>query len=343
MKRIVVAAAFLALLWTPAVTGQSFGDSVLEGVQLTGRGGTEYTDLINLLIERGRSAPAQELLSLTSSQRVTIRIEGPAQFNYQSGAEGDVFVSEVSYEMDSVALPRLVPGAVDSRLYVEIEGEEPWDPILVRMVDQGHVERFLPVPFFSDMVLRASADWGFALLDFALLDVDKVEKDVEDFPAPPRPMEVCFYYGPNGLGGDQPPSPLVPCEDPHICPPSVWSVAPPLYQFPENECITYFQLTGRFTMNGGVQSGYSYLPETGGNLKRVTKVTTTGIDAVYWTGWGCNKALKVPDNVISVAYANGQGGWCCRGPIAIAAGKNCSWVTPGLPGPESNWPDCPLP
>ena len=338
----VVGVVLLALLWAPVGATDAHGGEpsadVLEGVQLI-RNGDEYTDFLNLLIERGGAAPAVELLSLPTATRVTLRIEGPAQFSYHSDGEGLVFVNEISYEMDKVALPTLLPGAVESRLFIEVKGQETWSPILIRGVDAGHVRQFLTKPFFSKMVLRASAERGFALVDASRVDWDLVKRET-DSPEPPGPNEVCIQFGPEQLG-DAAPSPLEECsEEPHVCPSNTWYLAPPLYPFPENNCSVNVFWDGQFIMNGGVQPGYSYLHEDGGNLRHVTKITTRWVDGIYWTGWGCQKAFKIPNNVIAVLYQNGSA-WCCRGLVAQALGKNCSFVVPGS-GAEAGWPQCPL-
>ena len=186
MKRQVAVLAVLApLLTTTAIVEAQVFDAdpnrdALEGIQLRGRGtDTEYTGLINILIERGRVAPAQNLLRLDSVRKIELRLEGPAQFYYHSSENGEVYVRELTYRGDRVSIPQLMPGEEESFLHVQIQREGPWDPISVAVADEGHIHRFLEVEFFRQMILRVDERNGYVILDAARLDVDQMQRDAE--------------------------------------------------------------------------------------------------------------------------------------------------------------------
>ena len=84
--------------------------------------------------------------------------------------------------------------------------------------------------------------------------------------------------------------------------------------------------------------GYSFKPETGSTLAPVVLQFTPLVDGLYRTSWGCNKALKIPDN--TVAEVGPVSAACCQGLIAWALDRRCVFIDPSQLG---DWPNCPLP
>lgn len=80
--------------------------------------------------------------------------------------------------------------------------------------------------------------------------------------------------------------------------------------------------------------GFSVKLESYSNVLHCPQLPKQGVDGVYKNSWGCNKALKIPDNCQANLYSSH--GSCCCGSLT-PLGYVCTWIDPRQ---FPDWPNC---
>jgi hypothetical protein len=124
--------------------------------------------------------------------------------------------------------------------------------------------------------------------------------------------------------------------------------APPAQEFANAESggmraagVCFRQLWGPGWVNWNIgnpaQWGYSVKPENSWPLVWA-RAPGQDADGIYNWYWGCNEAVKVPDNC-TATVGDGQISCCCN-MAGAALGHVCEWVYPA--DSSIGWPICPL-
>lgn len=304
---------------------------VFEGIDLSNRGDEQD---VRIIIEEGSVSPPQTLLTLDAPQEVVLKItSGPAQFLYATEkGKGVKAAKRVRYTAAEVLLPSISPGGRgESYLSIFIDGIALGDPIGIGIVEREIFDLLPVIPAMRAAILLYDATQRYYIIDPSRLDLALPLTPDDGRPWPP-PGE--------GVGSQVPDDTNPPEPGIDLCSLEVWLEAPLGVFLPRLNCLLNVLPTGRAIWNGMQNPqaiGYSVKPEAASTLAWATAPENYGIDGVYKIGWGCDRALKVPDYCTVNAFPAGAS--CCCGLVAVALNRNCSWIaTIALP----DWPNCPL-
>jgi len=320
---------------------------VLQGIDLENR---DEESRLSILIQTGELMPPVALLRLVQPSEIVLEIQsGEAEFLYSKDKTVDrTRVKRGEYHADTVVLPSLFAGESEfeeSVLTVFVDGVAWGMPLRVATLGKGIIKNlWLEMRTLGPAILEVDEHQRFILFDPQRIAHEELEGDVgrldfsrvvEEFRAGCGPLSEEDESNQTFSGEFD----AIQEDGDHRCPVLVWyrpktSDRP----FQANNCFSNLKLFGSVEFVGVTPpAGFSVKPESASLLFAPTTPIVNLVDGLYRSSWGCEVALKIPNNVVARVFSVDAS--CCRGPIAWAVGKTCSWLNTSN---HQDWPNCPL-
>lgn len=320
-KTVAGAALLFFALTTGAAGDPGVADRpVLQGVDLEGRPDV-FEDEISILIREGQISPSQLLLELDREAEIVFEfILGKALFVVEAEDRRIRKLARFATFDSEIRLPPIDPQGSQSLLQVSVDGAPLATPFRIGIAEEATKGLALRIPALRPTILLYDWERGLIVLDPLRLDLTKSLEPEDETSRIPGDGD-----GPNI----------------DFCPEEMWRSPGLGDKLPQNTCLLNVLPSGKvewISMNAPANVGYSVKPESLETLIWATAPSNYPIDGVYNEGWGCLRALKIPD--FCTVHATGLNAGCCCGVVAITLGRECQWISTG--GSLTDWPDCPL-